>query len=189
MDSLDAKMNSGSKTEGDTKTSAGNIATAAIKTKLSDRDVRIVKQRKAKKREYMRKYSKERYVNQSAEQKKEAAKKSKQRKQDKAKKENDNLNNKMTTEEVKHLTKIPDMVYKARQSKEIGKNPYQLPQDALLPRNAIVPPRVKQIVLRTAEMQTEPYGTNQIMSAPPVPLSVPLPTALLEKKNARIECY
>ena len=86
LDSLDAKMNSGSKTEGDANTSAGNIATAAIKTKLSDRDVRIVKQRKAKKREYMRKYSKERYANQSAEQKKEASEKRKQKKRDKAKK-------------------------------------------------------------------------------------------------------
>ena len=189
MDSLNEKMDSGSKTEGDAKTSADTISTAAIKAKSSDRADRSVKRRQAKRREAMRKYSKDRYANQSAEQKKEAAEKSKQRKQDKAKKENDNLNNKMTTEEVKHLTKIPDMVYKARQSKEIGKNPYQLPQDALLPRNAIVPPRLKQIVLRIVEMQTEPYGTNQIMSAPPVPLSVPLPTALLEKKIARIECY
>ena len=86
LDSLDAKMNSGSKTEGDANTSAGNIATAAIKTKLSDRDVRIVKRQQAKRREDIRKYSKEGYINQSAEQKKEASKKRKQKKRDKAKK-------------------------------------------------------------------------------------------------------
>ena len=112
MDSLDTKMNSGSKTEGDAKTSAGNIATAAIRTKLSDRDVRIVKRRKAKKREYMRKYSKERYANQSAEQKKEASEKRKQKKRDKAKKNGADLKNKMTTDEMERRTKIPKMDYK-----------------------------------------------------------------------------
>ena len=108
------KMDSGSKTEGDANASADTISTAAIRTKSSNRADRSVKRRQTKRREAMRKYSKDRYANQSAEQKKEAAEKSKQRKQDKAKKENDNLNNKMTTEEAKHLTKIPDMVYKAR---------------------------------------------------------------------------
>ena len=34
-------------------------------------------------------------------------------------------------------------------------------------------------------MQTEPYGPSQMVTVLPFPLSVPLPTALLEKKNCK----
>ena len=59
----------------------------------------------------MRNYSKRQYANQSDEQKKEKAKRRKEREQDKGKKEN-----KMTTETIRNLTKIPGTVYKTIQN-------------------------------------------------------------------------
>ena len=115
MDSLNGKMDSRSKMEGDAKTSPEKVATAAIKANSSNRAERSDNRRQEKRREAMRNYSKNWYSYQSDEQKKEKAKKRKQRKQDKGKKEGDDINNKMTTEKVKHLTKIPDTVYKTIQ--------------------------------------------------------------------------
>ena len=112
MDSLNVQMDSRSKMEGDAKTSPEKVATAAIKPSSSNRAERSDNRRQEKRREAMRNYSKNWYANQSDEQKKEKAKKRKQRKQDKGKKEGDDINNKITTETVKHLTKIPDTVYK-----------------------------------------------------------------------------
>ena len=112
MDSLNVQMDSRSKMEGDAKTSPEKVATAAIKANSSNRAERSVNQRQEKRREAIRNYSKNWYAYQSDEQKKEKAKKRKQRKQDKGKKEGDNINNKMITETVRHLTKIPDTVYK-----------------------------------------------------------------------------
>ena len=87
MDSLNGKMDSCSKMEGDAKISPEKVATAAIKANSSNRAERSVNRRQEKRRDAMRNYSKNWYANQSDEQKKEKAKKRKKRKQDKGEKE------------------------------------------------------------------------------------------------------
>ena len=116
MDSLNRKMDSGSKMNEDAKTSPDKVATAVIKTNTSDRNDCNVKRHQAKRRENKRKNSKNRYANQSDEQKKEKAKKRKQKREDEWKNKYYNRHNKMTTEEINHHTKSPDKEYKTIQT-------------------------------------------------------------------------
>ena len=110
------RVDSDSKMNEDAKTSPDKVSTAAIKTNTSDRNDRNVKRNQAKRREKNRKYSNNRYATQSDEQKKEKAIKRKQKREDEWKKKYDNRHNKMTTEEINHLTKTPDKEYKTIQT-------------------------------------------------------------------------